>query len=143
MRTAGVVVSIVAAGALAPSAAVTWAGTLDPAQTAGEVQSTEVWTAEEYLERAASYREKADAYRAEAEVHRKMLADFEKKRAHPVHKTTSRKMSPSIEKMRTHCEGYIENAERLATEADELAALFQALGEGMGEQADAAPSGGA
>src|SRR6266508_3186972 len=63
-------------------------------------------TAQEHRTRAEHYKKKASEYRGEAESHKKMLADYSK---------------GDIKKMRLHCEKYINAAENLAREADDLA----------------------
>lgn len=70
----------------------------------------------DHLARAEEYRKKAAAYRAEAAMHRKMLADF---RALAV--TERADEDPGRKAMRIHCEGFINKAEELATEAGNFA----------------------
>ena len=75
-------------------------------------------TAQEHLERAEQYRKKAAEYRKEAEAHKKMLADYSKTVARNPKDTGE---NAYIKKMRLHCEKYINAAEALAQEADEMA----------------------
>jgi uncharacterized protein HemX len=75
-------------------------------------------TAQEHRERAEQYRKKAAEYRKEAEAHKKMLADYSKTVARNPKDTGE---NAYIKKMRLHCEKYINAAEALAQEADEMA----------------------
>ena len=75
-------------------------------------------TAQEHRERAEQYRKKAAEYRKEAEEHKKMLADYGKTVARNPKDTGE---NAYIKKMRLHCEKYINAAEALAQEADEMA----------------------
>lgn len=77
-------------------------------------------TPEEQLAKAEEYRKKAAAYRAEAAGHRKMLADFVGQA-----KTERADEDPDRKAMRVHCEGYINKAEALATEAENFAAFHR------------------
>src|SRR6266508_2614052 len=61
---------------------------------------------------------KAAEYRKEAEAHKKMLADYSKTVARNPKDTGE---NAYIKKMRLHCEKYINAAEALAQEADEMA----------------------
>jgi hypothetical protein len=79
-------------------------------------------TAQEHRDRAENYKKKAAEYRAEAESHKKMLADYSK----GVAKTPKdRGENPYVKKMRLHCEKYINAAETLAREADEMARFHE------------------
>jgi hypothetical protein len=75
-------------------------------------------TAQEHRDRAEQYRKKAAEYRNEAEAHKKMLADYSKTVARSPKETGE---NAYIKKMRLHCEKYINSAEALAQEADEMA----------------------
>ena len=75
-------------------------------------------TAQEHRERAEYYKKKAAEYRGEAESHKKMLADYSKGVARNPKDTGE---NPYVKKMRLHCEKYINAAENLAREADEMA----------------------
>ena len=75
-------------------------------------------TAQEHRERAEQYRKKAAEYRKEAEAHKKMLADYSKTVARNPKNTGE---NAYIKKMRLHCEKYINAAEALAQEAEEMA----------------------
>ena len=88
-------------------------------------------TAEEHFARAAFFRGKADSYRAEAETHRNTIARREQTRAHPIHKTTSRRKAPWIPRMRARHARYIEAAELFAAEADRIADFHEMRGEEM------------
>ena len=74
-------------------------------------------TAQEHRERAEQYRKKAAEYRKEAEAHKKMLADYGKTVARNPKDTGE---NAYIKKMRLHCEKYINAAEALAQESDEM-----------------------
>lgn len=73
-------------------------------------------TADEHLTMSDSYEQKASAYRQDAEMHRSMLADY-KKGAVGGRKGSE---NPWIKTMRLHCETYIKDAEKLATDADKF-----------------------
>jgi hypothetical protein len=75
-------------------------------------------TAQEHRERAEQYQKKAAEYRKEAEAHKKMLTDYSKTVARNPKDTGE---NAYIKKMRLHCEKYINAAEGLAQEADEMA----------------------
>jgi uncharacterized protein HemX len=75
-------------------------------------------TAQEHRDRAEQYRKKAAEYRTEAQAHKKMLADYNKTVARNPKDTGE---NAYIKKMRLHCEKYINAAEALAQEADEMA----------------------
>jgi hypothetical protein len=75
-------------------------------------------TAQEHRERAEYYKKKAAEYRAEADSHKKMLAEYSKGVAKSPKDTGE---NPYIKKMRLHCDKYIQAAENLAREADEMA----------------------
>jgi uncharacterized membrane protein YcgQ (UPF0703/DUF1980 family) len=75
-------------------------------------------TAQEHRDRAEYYKKKAAEYRGEAESHKKMLADYSKGVAKNPKDTGE---NPYIKKMRLHCEKYINGAENLGREADEMA----------------------
>jgi len=75
-------------------------------------------TSQEHRDRAGYYRKKAAEYRSEAESHKKMLADYSKGVAKNPKDTGE---NPYVKKMRLHCEKYINAAENLALEADEMA----------------------
>jgi uncharacterized protein HemX len=75
-------------------------------------------TAQEHRDRAEQYRKKAAEYRTEAQGHKKMLADYSKTVARSPKDTGE---NAYIKKMRLHCEKYINAAEALAQEADEMA----------------------
>jgi hypothetical protein len=75
-------------------------------------------TSKEHRDRAGYYKKKAAEYRSEAESHKKMLADYSKGVAKNPKVTGE---NPYIKKMRLHCEKYINAAENLALEADEMA----------------------
>ena len=88
-------------------------------------------TAEEHLARAASYREKAAQYRSEAETHRKMFVDYDKKQGSPALKNKMGRDEPWVAKMRQHCESYIREAEKMASEAEQFAEFHRMRGEEM------------
>ena len=75
-------------------------------------------TARDHLDLAERYQKKATEYRQESEMHKKMLAEYSNRVAR-IPKDTSE--NPYIRKMRIHCEKYINAAEALAREADEMA----------------------
>jgi hypothetical protein len=75
-------------------------------------------TAKDHYELAERYQKKAAEYRQEVEMHKKMLAEFNKRVAKNPKDTGE---NPYIRKMRLHCEKYINAAENLAREADEMA----------------------
>src|SRR5262249_47621489 len=75
-------------------------------------------TAQEHRDRPSHYKKKAAEYRGEAESHKKMLADYSKGVAKNPKDTGE---NPYVKKMRLHCEKYINAAESLAREADEMA----------------------
>jgi uncharacterized membrane protein YcgQ (UPF0703/DUF1980 family) len=75
-------------------------------------------TAQEHRDRAEYYKKKAAEYRGESESHKKMLAEYSKGVAKNPKDTGE---NPYIKKMRLHCEKYINAAETLAREADEMA----------------------
>jgi hypothetical protein len=75
-------------------------------------------TAQEHRERAEQYRKKAAEYRQEAENHRKMLVEYTKTVATL---PKERGENAYIKRMRLHCEKYINDAESLARDADEMA----------------------
>jgi hypothetical protein len=75
-------------------------------------------TAQEHRERAEHYQKKAAEYRKETEAHKKMLADYSKTVAKNPKDTGE---NAYIKKMRLHCEKYINAAEALAQEAEEMA----------------------
>jgi hypothetical protein len=79
-------------------------------------------TAQEHRERAECYKKKAAEYRAEAESHKKMLADYSKGVAKNPKDTGE---NPYVKKMRLHCEKYVNAAEGLAREADEMAKFHE------------------
>jgi hypothetical protein len=79
-------------------------------------------TAPEHRERAEYYKKKAAEYRAEAESHKKMQADYNKGVAKNPKDTGE---NPYVKKMRLHCEKYINAAENLAREADEMAKFHE------------------
>jgi hypothetical protein len=70
---------------------------------------------------AESYRNKAASYRGEADLHRKMLAESERRLGGP----SKSGGSPWLKKIREHCETFIEDAERLAVDADKFADLYK------------------
>ena len=86
---------------------------------AAETQLVVPTTYEEHVARAESYRTKAAEYRAEAESHRKMLEDYRAKEAH--NQTKAGIELPWVGKMRKHCEKYMNEAKKLAKEADSFA----------------------
>jgi len=88
-------------------------------------------TTEEHLARAASYREKAAQYRSEAETHRKMFVDYDKKQGSPALKNKMGRDEPWVAKMRQHCESYIREAEKMASEAEQFAEFHRMRGEEM------------
>lgn len=73
-------------------------------------------TADEHLTMSDSYNQKASGYRQDAEMHRSMLADY-KKGAVGGQKGSE---NPWVKTMRLHCETYIKDAEKLATDADKF-----------------------
>jgi hypothetical protein len=75
-------------------------------------------TAQEHRDRAEQYRKKAAEYRKESIAHKKMLADYSKTVARNPKDTGE---NAYIKKMRLHCEKYINAAEALAQESDEMA----------------------
>jgi hypothetical protein len=79
-------------------------------------------TAQEHRERAEYYKKKADEYRVEVASHKKMLADYSKGVAKTPKDTGE---NPYVKKMRLHCEKYINAAENLAREADEMAKFHE------------------
>ena len=79
-------------------------------------------TAQEHRDRAEYYKKKAAEYRREAESHKKMLADYSKGVAKTPKDTGE---NPYIKKMRLHCEKFINAAENLAREADEMATYHE------------------
>ncbi len=79
-------------------------------------------TAQEHRDRAGYYKKKAAEYRAEAESHKKMLADYSKGVAKNPKDTGE---NPYVRKMRLHCEKYINAAENLAREADDMAKFHE------------------
>lgn len=100
------------------SSALTWNSM--PSQ-AGNVAGQEVkvpQTAEEHRARAEHYRRKAAEYREEVTAHKKMLADYSK---HVARNPKDPIENAYIRKMRLHCGKYIEAAETLALEAEEMA----------------------
>jgi hypothetical protein len=86
-------------------------------------------TAQEHRDRAENYKKKAAEYRAEAESHKKMLADYGKGVAKTPKDTGE---NPYVKKMRLHCEKYINAAETLAREADEMARFHEMRAKEMG-----------
>ena len=88
-------------------------------------------TAEEHLARAASYREKAAQLRREAEAHRKMFVEYDKKQGSPALKSKMGREEPWIAKMRQHCDSYINEAEKMASEAERFAEFHRMRGEEM------------
>lgn len=74
-------------------------------------------TAAEHLAMAETYKKKAADYRKDAESHREMLADYKK----GVAISSKGPENPWLKRMRVHCEGFINDAERLAKEADAFA----------------------
>lgn len=88
-------------------------------------------TAEEHLARAASYREKAAQFRREAEAHRKMFVEYDKKQGSPAVKNKMGREEPWIVKMRQHCDSYIKEAEKMASEAEQFAEFHRMRGEEM------------
>jgi hypothetical protein len=75
-------------------------------------------TVQDHLDLAERYRGKAAEYRQEIDIHKKMLAEYSKRVAKNPKDTGE---NPYIRKMRLHCEKYIDAAEGLAREADEMA----------------------
>jgi hypothetical protein len=75
-------------------------------------------TPEEYLATAEEYKKKAAAYREEAAAHRKMLEQYKEFLPSPEGQIGE---DSYVKKMRVHCEGYINKAEALATEAEKFA----------------------
>lgn len=73
-------------------------------------------SADEHLAMSDSYKQKASAYRQDAEMHRTMLAEY-KKGAVDGQKGSE---NPWVKTMRQHCETYIKDAEKLATDADKF-----------------------
>jgi hypothetical protein len=73
-------------------------------------------TADEHSAMADSYKQKAASYRQDAEMHRQMLAEYKKGAVH-----LKQGENPWVTKMRVHCEEYIKDAERLASDADAFA----------------------
>ncbi|MBL8112935.1 MAG: hypothetical protein JNK60_08635 [Acidobacteria bacterium] len=75
-------------------------------------------TPAEHLAMSEEYTRKAATYREEAAFHRKMLADYKAQvRPDPRHAFEN----TYVKKMRIHCEGYIKNADALATDAEKFA----------------------
>jgi hypothetical protein len=77
---------------------------------------------QEHRERAEQYRKKAAEYRQDAEAHREMLAGYSKGVAKNPKDTGE---NSYIKKMRLHCEKYINAAQQLAREADEMAKFHE------------------
>ncbi len=75
-------------------------------------------TPQDHRDLAERYQKNAAEYRQEIDMHKKMLADYRKGVAKPPKETRE---NPYIKKMRLHCEHYIEAAQALAREADEMA----------------------
>ena len=88
-------------------------------------------TAEEHLARADSYREKAAQLRREADAHRKMFVEYDKKQGSPAMKNKMGRDEPWIAKMRQHCDSYIKEAEKMASEAEQFAEFHRMRGEEM------------
>lgn len=82
-------------------------------------------TAEEHERLAEEYRRKAATYRLEAVLHREMKTAYQSGAA-PLPKGTAR---PSRSKLLRHCETFARQADRLAAEAEFLAALHRTLAE--------------
>ncbi len=80
--------------------------------------STMPTTKDEHMKMAESYKKKAAGYREDAEFHRKMLADYKMGVANLPKSPTE---NPWIKKERIHCEAYIKQAMKLASQADEFA----------------------
>ena len=96
-----------------------------------ETQAGVPQTADEHTARAAWYREKAASYRQEAELHRRMFADYDKKEGSAALRSKSGRELPWVAKMRKHCEGYMEQAQKMATEADRFAEFHRMRAEEM------------
>ena len=76
-------------------------------------------TPKDPLDRAVEYRKKAAAYREEANVHREMILALKKRL--PPDTRPGNYEPPELEKLRSHCNGYIKDAEALAAKAEKLA----------------------
>lgn len=85
-------------------------------------------TAADHLAMAKKYEAKAAEYKADADMHRKMLADYEKNTP-PAQKKMGN--DPWLAKMKTHCEGYIKDAESLAKGATAFAEYHRMRGQEM------------
>src|SRR5512139_2544926 len=75
-------------------------------------------TAADHLAMAKSYADKAAAYRQEAEYHRKMAEAYKKTVATS---PKSPQPNPWIVKMEKHCRAFINDAEKLAHDAEKMA----------------------
>ena len=128
MRTAIVVIGAgLMAGAFAAAPGV--AGAQEQGAAMAPASAGIPPTPEAHFALAESYRAKAASYRAEAEEHRKMFADYERRTGSPLLKVKTGWEEPWIKKMRKHCDEYINDAERLAGEADRLADVHRGRAE--------------
>lgn len=98
-------------------------GALYASEQAADVKMPE--TAEEHLAMAESYREKVRLYLQEVETHQRMLEDYKKRAAYSPKASVE---NPWLKKMRKHCQAHINNARRLAEEAQEFADYHEILG---------------
>ncbi|MFN7970897.1 MAG: hypothetical protein U0166_00850 [Acidobacteriota bacterium] len=107
----------------APVTSVAANTTTTPATTADVYVRTTLpgKTAEECLAKAQEYRDKAAAQRAVATEHRKMFQDFAKANA----RSPKVAESPAIPRMKNHCQRLIDEAERLAVEAERFADYYR------------------
>ena len=113
----------------------TWAATSDAGEQSTPIRQGEALgvpqTAEEHFARAASYKEKVASYREEAATHRKMFADYDRRQGNPALRNKAGRELPWIAAMRGHCDSYIKEAERRATEAGRFAEFHRMRGEEM------------
>ena len=110
--------SLLELGQLSPAAAQTANGAAGSSETTSSVKAPD--TPEEHQALADGYRKKAAAYREDAVTHRQMLDKYKQQMATPVDAKAGRE-NPWIKKMRVHCEQYIRDAEKLATDAEKFA----------------------
>jgi hypothetical protein len=75
-------------------------------------------TAADHLQLAAQYQEKATAYRHEAKYHRDMIEEYRRSAAPP---TKGQPENPWVKNMVRHCRAFIDDAEKLAADADLMA----------------------
>jgi hypothetical protein len=104
--------SLLALGLSIPAMAQTKAATDAPAHVSE--------TPSEHQALAEGYRKKAATYREEATTHRQMLESYKKQVTNPPDVKSGRE-NTWVKKMRLHCEEYIRDADKLATDADKFA----------------------